>query len=57
MGKYIKSTKHTFKKLHNFVHSLTDKLIGDKLLAFSDKIVHVWISSQKPRAYQQPRGS
>ena len=45
----MKSRKHTFKNLHNFVQSLTDKPIGDKLLIFCDKVVHVWISSRKPR--------
>ena len=45
----MKSRKHTFKNLHNFVQSLTDKPIGDKLPIFPDKVVHVWISSRKPR--------
>ena len=31
--------------------------IGDKLLVFSDKIVHIWISSQKPRVCQKPGGN
>ena len=60
MRKSIKSRKQTFKTLHNFVRSLTDKPIGDKqtkLLVFSDKILHVWISSEKPRVCQKPRGS
>ena len=47
--KCMKSRKHTFKNLHSLVQSLTDKPINDKLLVFSDKIVFVWISSQKPR--------
>ena len=50
----MKSRKHTFKNLHNFVQSLTDKPIGDKLLIFPDKVVHVWISSQKPRGVKSP---
>ena len=50
----IKSRKHTFKNLHNFVQSLT---IGDKLLVFSDKLLHVCISSQKPQVGQKPKGS
>ena len=45
----MKSRKHTFKNLHNFVQSLMDKPIGDKLLIFPDKVVHIWISSRKPR--------
>ena len=45
------------KNLHNLVQSLTDKPINDKLLVFSDKIVFVWISSQKPRVCQKPGGS
>ena len=31
--------------------------IGDKLLVFSDKIVHIWISSQKPRVCQKSGGN
>ena len=31
-----------------FVQSLTDKAICHKLLVFSYKILHVFISSQKP---------
>ena len=54
MRKCLKLTKHTFKNLHNLVQSLTDKPINDKLLVFSDKIVLVWISSQKPRVCQKP---
>ena len=50
----MKSRKHTFKNLHNFVQSLMDKPIGDKLLIFPDKVVHVWISSQKPRGVKSP---
>ena len=50
----MKSRKHTFKSLHNFVQSLTDKPIGDNLLIFSDKVVYVWISSQKPRGVKSP---
>ena len=45
----MESRKHTFKNVHNFVESLTDKPIGDKLLIFPDKVVHVWISRQKLR--------
>ena len=52
----MKSRKHTFKNLHNFVQSLTDKPIGDKLLIFPDKVVHVWISSQKPRGVKSGGG-
>lgn len=34
---------------HNFDQSLTYKQIfGDKILVFTNKIVHIWISSQKP---------
>jgi len=33
--------KHTFRNLHNFVHYLMDKLTVDKLLVFSNKILHV----------------
>ena len=43
-----------FKSLHNFGQSLMDKPIGDKLLVFSHKILHVCISSQKPRVCQKP---
>ena len=50
----MKSRKHTFRNLHNFVRSLTDKLIGDNLLIFPDKVVYVWISSQKPRGVKSP---
>ena len=50
----MKSGKHTFENLHNFVQSLTDNAIGDKLLFFPDKVVHVWISSQKPRGVKSP---
>ena len=46
-----------FKSLHNFVQSLMDKPIGDKLLVFSDNILHVCISSQKPRVCQKPVAS
>ena len=42
--------KHTFKNLQNFVQS-------SKLLVFSDKILHVCISSKKPRVCQKPGGS
>ena len=50
----MKSRKHTFKNLHNFVQSLTDKPIGDNLLIFPDKVVYIWISSQKPRGVKSP---
>ena len=50
----MKSWKHTFKNLHNFVQSLTDKPIGDNLLIFPDKVVYVWISSQKPGDVKSP---
>ena len=50
----MKSRKPTFKNLHNFVQSLTDKPIGDKLLIFPNKVVYVWISSQKPRGVKIP---
>ena len=50
----MKSWKHTFKNLHNFVQSLTDKPNGDNLLIFPDKVVYVWISSQKPRVVKSP---
>ena len=50
----MKSRKHTFKNLHNFVQSLKDKPIGDNLLIFPDKVVYVWISSQKPRGVKSP---
>ena len=56
MRKCLKSRKHTFKNLYSLVQSLTDKPINDKLLVFSDKIVFVWISSQKPRV-SKARGS
>ena len=50
----MESRKRTFEKVHNFVQSLTDKPIGDKLLIFPDKVVHVWISGQKPRGVKRP---
>ena len=50
----MKSRKHTFKTLHNFVQSLTDKPIVDNLLIFPDKVVYVWISSQEPRGVKSP---
>ena len=50
----MKSRKHTFKNLHNFVQSLTDKPIVDNLLIFPDKVVYVWISSQEPRGVKSP---
>ena len=36
------------------MQSLTNKPIGDKLLIFPDKVVYVWISSQKPRGVKSP---
>ena len=33
----MESRKHTFENVNNFVQSLTDKPIGDKLLIFPDK--------------------
>ena len=33
---------------------MTDKPIGDKLLIFPDKVVYVWIWSQKPRGVKSP---
>ena len=50
----MESGKHTFENVHNFVQSLTDKPIGDKLMIFPDKVVHVWISRQKPRGVKSP---
>ena len=50
----MESRKHAFENVHNFVQSLTDKPIGDKLLIFPDKVVHVWISRQKPRGVKSP---
>ena len=44
----MESRKHTFENVHNFVQSLTDKPIGDKLL------IYVWISCQKPRGVKSP---
>ena len=50
--------KETYlKKLHNFAQSLMDKPISNKLLAFSDKILHIWILSQKQCVCKKPRGS
>jgi len=51
MKKCIKS-----KNLHKFVQSLTDDPICDELLVLYDKILHVWISSRKPRVCQKPGG-
>ena len=50
----MESRKHTFKNVHNFFESLTDKPISDKLLVFPDKVVHVWISCQKLRGVKSP---
>ena len=50
----MESRKHTFENIHNFVQSLMDKPIGDKLLIFPDKVVHVWISRQKPCGVKSP---
>ena len=49
----MESRKRTLN-VHNFVESLTDKPIGDELLIFPDKVVHVWISRQKPRGVKSP---
>lgn len=49
--------KNTFRNLHNFVQYFTDKLIVDKLLVFSDKILHVLISSLKQGMCEKPGGS
>ena len=50
----MESRKHTFENVHNFVQSLTDKPIGDKVLIFPDKVVHIWILRQKPCGVKSP---
>ena len=50
----MESRKPAFENVHNFVQSLTDKPICDKLLIFPHKVVHVWISRQKPHGVKSP---
>ena len=41
MKKYLKLRKHTFKNIHKFLESVTDKLVFNEGLVFSDKLFHV----------------
>ena len=48
---------HTFKNFHNFLQSLTDKPIGDRLMVFSEKTLYVWIESLKLQVSKARAGS
>ena len=41
MKKYLKLRKHTFKNIHKFFESVTDKPVFNEGLVFSDKLFHV----------------
>ena len=45
-----KRSRNALYNLHKFVQSLVVKAVCGELLVLSDKILHVWISSWKPRA-------
>ena len=53
----MKSRKHTFKNLHNFVQSLTDKPIGDNLLIFPGQSRLRLDLESETTWCQKPRGS
>ena len=38
MKKYLKLRKHTFKNIHKFFESVTDKPVFNEGLVFSDKL-------------------
>ena len=52
MKKYLKLRKHTFKNIHKFFESVTDKPVFNEGLVFSDKLFHV--NSKTCMANAQP---
>ena len=56
MEKCLKSRKHTYRNLHNFVQSLTDKPVGDNLLVLPIKAA-IFGFRVKPRVCQNPGSS
>ena len=56
MKKYLKLRKHTFKNIHKFFESVTDKPVLNEGLVFSDKLFHVNSKTRVSNARGSPRG-
>ena len=56
MKKYVKLRKHTFKNIHKFFESVTDKPVFNEGLVFSDKLFHLNSKTRVSNARGSPRG-
>ena len=56
MKKYLKLRKHTFKNIHKFFESVTDKPVFNEGLVFSVKLFHVNSKTRVSNARGSPRG-
>ena len=56
MKKYLKLRKHTFKNIHKFFESVTDKPVFNEDLVFSDKLFHVNSKTRVSNARGSPPG-
>ena len=56
MKKYLKLRKHTFKNIHKFFESVTNKPVFNEGLVFSDKLFHVNSKTCVANARGSPRG-
>ena len=56
MKKYLKLRKHTFKNIHKFFESVTDKPVFNEGLVFSDKLFHVNSKTRVSDTRESPRG-
>ena len=56
MKKYLKLRKHTFKNIHKFFESVTDKPVFNEGLVFSDKLFHVNSKTRVSNTRESPRG-
>ena len=56
MKKCLKLRKHTFKNIHTFFESVTDKPVFNEGLVFSDKLFHVNSKTRVSNARGSPQG-
>ena len=56
MKKYLKLRKHTFKSIHKFFESVTDKPVFNEGLVFSDKLFHVNSKTRVSNTREAPQG-
>ena len=56
MKKYLKLRKHTFKNIHKFFESVTDKPVFNEGLVLSDKLFHVNSKTRVSNTRESPQG-